>query len=525
MAAIETEQRWDAALRHVLGDPDGTELPTSQALWALALRAEFPRSLDVRCGDDVLGPVRTPDGRVVMRTLVSVSCDDPQRALTACDVAWRRFALVGDDGVETDMAWMTDDPDPVGLPVIVDGRVVLGFDGREDDEPYPHRALTCLRILVEELRRHACTPVALTNAMRVPDDEASDIDALARRLADHPPVATDIASDTSTGRPTWLAPFHQVERAGKGSPGTPVPFVLLAARWVWAWDPVKGLLKVPDLANEEPAHQHFPMGALSRDGTSVQYRRYTGHRPTSPPPGLIRYDLATGATESATGPAAQIFAAGPQGPFLYAYAPERSPDGSVVCRLELALSPGGPVHDLPLQDPLTVNHDGEAVQFSPEKDRVLTSHVRPGDSTRYVAVTDLATGQSRVVQNRDVAGSVAWSPDGTRILVGSSSARWVHDLAGGVETPIPTWAIGSHAPQRGAEVRPLAWLGRDGLLMGQRYGRRIELAYQPLDGSERYPVLDLPVPGKAGDFLGVVVAADVVHRAPWLVGRASGSAA
>lgn len=72
--------------------------------------------------------------------------------------------------------------------------------------------------------------------------------------------------------------------------------------------------------------------------------------------------------------------------------------------------------------------------------------------------------------------------------------------------------------QRGGEIRPLAWLATDGLLMGQRSGRRIELTYQPLDGSDRYPVLDVPVPGKAGDFRGLVLAADVEQRSPWLVG-------
>lgn len=110
--------------------------------------------------------------------------------------------------------------------------------------------------------------------------------------------------------------------------------------------------------------------------------------------------------------------------------------------------------------------------------------------------------------------------------MGRNTARWTLDLASGAETVVPVWPIGSHAPQRAGDIRPLAWLGPDGLLMGQRYGRRIELSYQPLDGSDRYPVLDVPVPGKAGDFLALVLAADVVHRAPWRVGsRAAGSGA
>lgn len=515
MGRSEAEQLWQAAIRRVVGVSDGTALRTSQALWARALRAELPETGDVRCAGDVLGPVRTPGGPVVMRPLVAVRHDDPQHALTACDAAWRRFTLVGDDGVETDAEWLPDDPDPAGLPTVVDGLVVLGFDGREDDEPYPHRALTCLRILVEELRRHACTPAELINVVHVLGDEGPDVDALPDALESAGP---DIAPPATTGRPPWLPPFHRAERTGAGSASAPVPFVLLADGWVWAWDPEAGLLKVPDLAHEEPAHQVFWMEALCPDGTRVSYLRYPGHRPKSPPPGFVHYDLATGATELATGPSAQTFAAAPDGPHLYAYAPEPGPDGSVVCRFDIAATPDGPATTLPLRDPLNSNHDGAAAQFSPGGDRLLTGHGRSADSSRYVAVTDVSTGRHRVIEDRDVAGSVAWSPDGTRILVGRSSARWVLDLASGAETVVPTWPIGSHATQRGGELRPLAWLGPDGLLMGQRYGRRIELSYQPLDGSDRYPVLDLPVPGKAGDFLGLVLAADVVRRAPWLVG-------
>ncbi|GIG38165.1 WD40 repeat domain-containing protein [Cellulomonas pakistanensis] len=406
----------------------------------------------------------------------------------------------------------------------MDGLVVLGFDGREDDEPYPHRALTCLRILVEELRRHGCTPAELINAARVSDDDVAEIEALASRLADPAPAAGSVPGGAGAGRPTWLPPFHRVERTRAGSPAAPVPFVLLADGWVWAWDPDVGLLKVPDLAQEEPAHQVFWMEALSPDGTRVSYIRFPGHREGSPPPGFVHYDLATGSTELATGPsAAHVFAAAPDGPHLYASPPERAADGSVGCRFDVAATPDTPATTLPLRDTLTGNHDGAAAQFSPGGDRLLTSHVRSADSTRYVAVTDLSTGQHRVIENRDVAGSVAWSPDGTRILVGRSSARWVLDLATGDETVVPVWPIGSRAPQRGGEIRPLAWLGSDGLLMGQRYGRRIELSYQPLDASDRYPVLDVPVPGKAGDFLGLVLAADVVHRAPWLVGFRGGA--
>ncbi|NTW42690.1 MAG: hypothetical protein HGA44_22955, partial [Cellulomonadaceae bacterium] len=107
----------------------------------------------------------------------------------------------------------------------------------------------------------------------------------------------------------------------------------------------------------------------------------------------------------------------------------------------------------------------------------------------------------------------------TRRLVRNGTSCWVLDLATGATTRVPTWPIGTQHADRRSEARPLAWLGGDGLLVSQSYGKRVELAYQPLDGTARYPVLDLPVAGRAGDALGVVLAADVVHRSPWLVGK------
>lgn len=516
MGRTGSDQPWEAAFDQVLDDPDGAAVRVSQARWALAVRAEYGDADDVRCAGDAFGPVLTSGGFVVMRPLVAVRSPDPRRAVVACDAAWRRWFLVGDDGVETDEEWLPGDPDPVGLPAVVDGAVVLGFDGREDDEPYPHRARTCLRILVEELRRRGCGPVEIVNAAHAPDDDGVDVDELANRLGE--PSATD-ASPAAGGRPAWLPAFHRVERTGAGSPSAPVPFVLLAAGWVWAWDPEKGLLKVPDLAHEEEAHVHFRPETLSPDGTRVGYLRYPGHAPGSPPPGFVHYELAPGAAELATGPAAWTFDAGRKGPRLVAYPAEPGADGVVTARYDVAATLGGPVRTLPIQDPLTVNRDGAAAQFSPDGTRLLTSHFRIGRHGSYVAVTDLRSGQSRVHEGMQIVGSVAWSPDGTRCLVGRSSARFVLDLDSGATIPIPTWPIGSQRGPGVAQVQPLAWLGAEGVLVTQPHGRRIQLAYQPIDGTDRYPVLDLPVPGKAGDFLGVILAADVAHRSPWLVGR------
>ena len=161
----------------ILDDTYGEEVRRSQGLWALAARSWSTD--EVRCDGDVFGPVLTPGGFVVMRCWAAVLTADPDRTRDACDVAWRRFAQVDLGGVEVEADADGDFPDPFGYPSIHGDAVVLGFDAREDEDPFPHRALTCLHILGEELRRHRCTPARLVNPLHLPDDDGVDVEALA----------------------------------------------------------------------------------------------------------------------------------------------------------------------------------------------------------------------------------------------------------------------------------------------------------------------------------------------------------
>lgn len=168
---------WQAAVSAVLEDDDGRDIRRSQGLWALAVRTWSTE--EVRCDGDVFGPVLTPGGHVVMRCWAAVRTADPARTRDACDVAWRRFAQVDLEGVEAGPEAEGEFPDPFGYPSIHGDAVILGFDGREDEDPFPRRALTCLGILIEELRRAGCTPARLVNPLRLPDDDGVDVEALA----------------------------------------------------------------------------------------------------------------------------------------------------------------------------------------------------------------------------------------------------------------------------------------------------------------------------------------------------------
>ncbi len=512
---------WDAAIRHVIDDPDGSSVRRSQALWARAVHAELDGAPDVTVAGDVFGPALTPGGRVLMRPVVGVRSADPARTRDACDVAWRRFTLVDHDGVEVDAEWSLGVPDPVAYPHVMDGVVVLGFDAGEDEEPYPHRARTCLRILVEELRRHGCVPAQLVNVAGVPDDDGVDVEALADQLPDLAAVAPSASSGSGDDRPGWLPAFHRIDRTTVGSPSGPVPFLLRAAGWAFAWDTEAGLLKLPDRVREDHRRVIFPMHPLTPDGTRMWYWRYYLAQDVSGlPSGRVAYHLASGEAEVMPVAAGEVYEAGPHGPYLYRI-PFSSSDWRT--RYEVVTSPDASPLVFDTEDPLVSNHDGAAAQFSPDGRQLLTSHQRVrsqvGQATTYLLRTDLRTGRQRTYEDVRLAGSASWDPTGTRCLVGHGSARWVLDLDSEETTPVPAWHLGPGPLERRSDAEAIAWLGADGFLTTQRYGRRIELAYQPLDGSARYPVLDLPIPGGARNFMGVIAAADVVHRTPWLVGR------
>jgi hypothetical protein len=490
-ASVDTV--WRAAIEAVLADPDGE---------------------DVRCGGDVFGPVLTPGGFVVMRCWAVVSSDDPDRTRDACDAAWRRFARVDDDGAEAGPDDELDDPEPFGYPVIDGGDVILAFDAREDEAPFPHRALTCLRILVDELRRHGCTPVRLVNPLRLPDDEGVDIEA----LADEVPTSTRTtpARGSQAVRPSWLPPFHEVARARAGRPDGPVPFVLLAGTHVLAWDPHRGLLRLPRAETEAAAHTvSMNVESLSADGTRLRYGRQAGPGSTTPGSwGRGSVDLCSGVVSVRPAEAVEVYESHEGGPQLRSYRPawDTAPEDR---RYRFELLHGSTARDLPLPDRL-VPWSRPAAQFSPSGRLLLTSHLAP-DSRRYVVCTDVVTGHAREYDGAALVGTASWSPDETRVLIRRGD---VHVLAldSGDEQWISDYRLGPDEPTSPDRWDALGWLGDAGVLMSLRHGRRIRLAYQPVDDRARFPVLDIPATATRSDTLGISLAPAVLRAAPELIG-------
>ncbi|MFS0699964.1 hypothetical protein AB6N24_08325 [Cellulomonas sp. 179-A 4D5 NHS] len=513
--AVSGDDVWRAALECAAGDPEGEEIRRSQGLWALAVRTEWPDP-DVRCGGDVFGPVLTPGEFVAMRCWVRVEADDLARTRHACDVAWRRWTGVDDDGFEVGLDPEDEALDPFGYPDMDGGSVVLAFDARDDEDPFPDRARTCLRILVEELRRHGCTPVRLTNLLHLPDDEGVDVEALADELAaagEPRPVERRAAV-----RPDWLPAFHEVDRARAGRPDGPVPFVLLANGNARAWDPHRGLLTLPRAEPDADASSVvMELTSLSADGTSLHYRRRASPESETWTLTRGRLEVRSGAVTLATDIATDVYDS-PAGDLRLEV--ERPPRGvtpeDMHSRYRL-VDRSGVSRDLPLRDLLAPTDAGPAAQFSPSGRLLVTSHHRPTDSRAYLVRTDLATGQSQEYLDRAwLRGNPAWSPDETRLLVQNGNDPVVLDLATGRREDVPVDRLGPDDPGPGRWA-PLGWLDDHGLLMTLRHGRRLRLAYQSVHDATRHHVLDIPV-AAPDNTLGLTLATTLLRESPHLIG-------
>lgn len=512
--AVSGGDVWRAALECAAADPEGEEIRRSQGLWALAVRIEWPDP-DVRCGGDVFGPVLTPSGFMVMRCWVRVEAGDLARTRHACDAAWQRWTRVDEGGVEVGEDPEDKAPDPFGYPDVDGGSVVLAFDAREDEDPFPDRALTCLRILVEELRRHGCTPVRLTNPLHLPDDEGVDVEALADELAaagEPRPVERRAAT-----RPDWLPAFHEVDRARAGRPDGPAPFVLLANKQALAWDPHRGLLRLPRAEPEADAHHvSFQRDSLSADGTRLRYLRVAGSQSEGNAPSTGFLDIRSGAVTFAPAHRMEVFdsPAGDLRVEIEGPPPYPRPE-QMISRYRL-VDGSGASRDLPLRDPLASRRLGPAAQFSPSGHLLVTSHGAPSGRA-YLVCTDVASGQGREYLDWAwLRGNPAWSPDETRLLVQNGNDPIVLDLATGHREDVPVDRLGSDDPGPG-RWEPLGWLDDHGLLMTLHHGRRLRLAYQSLDDPVRHHVLDVPVAAPRNT-LGLTLATTLLRESPHLVG-------
>lgn len=159
----ELGKHWDAAADALEDDLTAGEVLEAQELWAAAVAAETASTPEISCEGSVFAPMAVRGGWefVVNRAWVHVASDAGD-LLAATRAAWERWWAVDEAGTEHPEP--LGEVDPFGEPQRAGGGYVLAYDAREVEAPVPLQVARCLRILVDELVAHGCTPARIRDA-------------------------------------------------------------------------------------------------------------------------------------------------------------------------------------------------------------------------------------------------------------------------------------------------------------------------------------------------------------------------
>lgn len=315
----------------------------------------------------------------------------------------------------------------------------------------------------------------------------------------------------------WPAEVVRAPRARRGSPSAPVPWALFGFGRGWAWNPGVGLTELPDLGAVNATT--FLYSPLSRDGRTLTYWNHTSGGPqTRGEQSFVFYDVLS-ATRALgppleRSPVVEPYFSGPGGERITEQV-QLATDGSWQSS-RAVLDHGEAQTTIPIAGRIFSNFSGAAAQFSPNGRRIAMSIGYSSEPRRrLVSVLNLDTGNVEQYPELQLAGSGAWSADGTRLLVSDMKLHpVVFDLNTGTRTGLdeilPIWER-----QRERGMSPVGWIDDRHLLVYlDQPGARLLLRAINVDSAEQHDLLDLPRPGSLSDFRGIMMAQDVVFADP-----------
>lgn len=312
-------------------------------------------------------------------------------------------------------------------------------------------------------------------------------------------------------------------RSRPGRPSTPSPWVAVSDDRVWAWDPTVGLLALAPIEPDE--HTLFFYSPWASDGRTITYLRYFDGRRNPDVPAerrFVQWDLIS--DERTDGPPLdewppideQIYPA-PDGRQLTIELTHPTVNGHRHGRYVLAGE--GEEEVLPLADPLRFNFHGPSAHFSADGRFLALGHrAVDGPENDWLSITDLTTGDQRRHPGLCPAGSGAWSPDDSRLLVRADphSHFAILDVASGTATPLRSLEMRNRS--RGASFweEAIGWADNSRVIAyGSGGSGRLVLSVLDIDRGEQHDVLDLPVPGGGGQgFRGIFMTPAVVQADP-----------
>jgi hypothetical protein len=323
-------------------------------------------------------------------------------------------------------------------------------------------------------------------------------------------------------------PWHASEkihapRSRRGRPSSPPPWVAISDDRVWAWDPTAGLLALAPIEPDE--HTLFFYSPWALDGRTITYLRYFDGRRNPDVPAerrFVQWDLIS--DERTDGPPLerwpsideQVYFA-PDGRRLTIEFTHPTIDGPRHGRY--VLTGEGAEEVLPVTDPLRLSFHGPSAHFSADGRFLALGHRAVGGPVDdWLSITDLTTGELRRHRGLCPAGSGAWSPDGSRLLVRADphSQFAILDVVSGTTTPLRSLEMRSRSSEAAFWEEAIGWADSSRVIAYGRGGSgRLVLSVLDIDRAEQHDVLDLPVPGGGGQgFRGIFMTPAVVQADP-----------
>lgn len=325
----------------------------------------------------------------------------------------------------------------------------------------------------------------------------------------------------------WPAVALRPPRVVIRRPEKPVPWAFTTADRVRLWDDGRGLVEFDDLDHEGNS-AHFNTAKLSADGLELSYHLDVGRQ-------VAHYSVLTGAKRFTPRPLSgrpyQVH--GPSGEVLTLERTDirarlvetgfHGPDGKPRTAYSNEAWGGrytvtqgtGEGRELPVTLPEGANQaaHSDVGQFCDSGRLVAISHGSGDRQAESVSVTDWRSGATRSFDGVSLAANSVWSPDATRLLVGSRH-NWVPQILH-IDTGMRSQLGGVFGkPWDPVTHEVIGWLDDDHLIVLRHRDRRLLIGAHELATGTIHPLLDTNAGVVRGEFGHFQIAPPVLHALP-----------
>ncbi len=335
------------------------------------------------------------------------------------------------------------------------------------------------------------------------------------------------SADAAGSQRIWPAVALRPPRVVIRRPEKPVPWAFTTADRVRLWDDGRGLIEFDDL-DHEGTFANVSSAKLSADGLGLSYQVHAGGQD-------VHYSVLTGAKRfipralgywpyQVHGPSGEVLTIertdvrarlvemgwnGPDGKRRTGYSHEAWGGRYTVTQGT------GERRELPVTLPEGANQAlySDVGQFCDNGRLVAISHGSGDRQAESVSVTDWRSGATRSFDGVSLAANNVWSPDATRLLVGTRH-NWVPQILH-IETGVRSQLGGVFGnPWDRVTHEVIGWLDDDHLIVLRHRDRRLLIGAHELATGTLHPLLDTNAGVVHGEFGAFQIAPPVLHALP-----------